>query len=110
MEAVTSDPDKVQSIDPEEARLLEEYEQLTAKLHKQSLILSVMKDINCDDIKNVDESGKKNIDKALDFVRAYDYLKMDASGTNVLGNFLLNLFDSTSSRNTSCSIICRYTR
>lgn len=88
MDGVTSEYDKMQSIDPEEARLREEYEQLMTKLHKQKLILSVMKDINCNDIKNLDEIGKKNIDKALDFVRAFDYLKMDVSGTNVLGNVL----------------------
>ncbi|XP_055323758.1 uncharacterized protein LOC129578743 [Sitodiplosis mosellana] len=85
MEGATLDYDKVQPIDPEEARLLEEYEQLTTTLHKQKLILSVMKNLNCNDIKGVDEAGKKNIDKALDFVRAYDYLKMDGGGTNALG-------------------------
>lgn len=79
--------DDVQSIDPEEQRLLDEYEQLTAKLHKQKLILSVMKNLDCNTIKNVDEAGKQNIDMALNFVRAFDYLKMDNAGTNVLGNF-----------------------
>lgn len=73
-------------IDSEETQLLEEYEQLAIKYHKQKLILSVIKDIHCDEIKDVDETAKKNIDKALDFVRAFDYLKMD-NGTNVLGNF-----------------------
>lgn len=90
MESPTLDYDKVQSIDPEEVRILEEYEQLMAKLHKQKLILSVMKNINCNDIKSMDDTGKKNIDQALDFVRAYDYLKMDSSGTNVLGKFFFN--------------------
>lgn len=71
--------------DTEEARLQEEYEQLVIKLHKQQLILSVMKNINCNEVKGVDEDGKKNIDQALDFVRAYDYLKMDNAGNNVLG-------------------------
>lgn len=84
--------DDGQPIDPEEQRLLEEYEQLTLKLHKQKLILNTLKGINCNSIKNVDETGKKNIDMALNYVRAYDYLKMDNAGTNVLGNF--NLFHS----------------
>lgn len=79
--------DDGQAIDPEEQRLLEEYEQLTLKLHKQKLILSALKNIDCNTIKNVDEAGKKNIDMALNYVRAYDYLKMDNAGTNVLGNF-----------------------
>lgn len=79
--------DNAQSIDAEEARLLEEYEELTIKLQKQQMILSVMKNIDCNSIKDVDDSAKKNIDHALDFVRAFDYLKLDNSGTNVLGNF-----------------------
>lgn len=78
--------DDVQLIDLKEQHLLEEYEQLTLKLHKQKLILTAMKNIDCNTIKNVDETGKKNIDMALNFVRAYDYLKMDNAGTNVLGN------------------------
>lgn len=90
MESAALDYDKMQSIDPEEARTLEEYEQLSAKLHKQRLILSVMNNINCNDIKSVDDTGKDNIDRALDFVRAYDYLKMDSSGTNILGKFFFN--------------------
>lgn len=77
--------DKTNTIDLEEVRLREEYEHLTAKLHKQKLILSVLKDIDCNEVQNVDEIGKQNIDKALDFVRAFDYLKMDHAGTNVLG-------------------------
>lgn len=81
------DQNKTLPGDSEEARLREEYEQLTMKLHKQKLILSVIKNIDCNDLKNVDEDGKKNIDRALDFVRAYDYLKMDSAGTNILGNF-----------------------
>lgn len=79
--------DKTNAIDSEEARLREEYEQLTTKLHKQKLILSVMRNIDCNDMKNVDENGKQNVDKALDFVRAFDYLKMDNTGTNVLGKW-----------------------
>lgn len=77
--------DKTQPIESEETRLLQEYEELTKKLYKQQLILSVMKQIDCNDIKDVDEAGKKNINSALNFVRAYDYLKMDNTGTNVLG-------------------------
>lgn len=72
-------------IDPEEAQLLEEYEQLAMKYHKQQLILSVMKDMRSNEMKDVDEIAKKNIDKALDFVRAFDYIRMDI-GTTLLGN------------------------
>lgn len=79
--------DVKQPIDPEEQRLLEEYEELTLKLHKQKLILNTLKQIDCNAIKNVDETGKKNIDMALNYVRAYDYLKMDNVGTHALGNF-----------------------
>lgn len=79
-------------IDLEEAQLIEEYEQLAIKYHKQQLILSTMKEINCDDINDVDETGKKNINKALDFVRAFDYLKMDKAGTMVLGNLVKCFF------------------
>lgn len=75
------------NFESEEARLRDEYEQLAMKLHKQKLILSVLKNIDCNDIKNVDDATKKNIDRALDFVRAYDYLKIDNAGTNVLGKF-----------------------
>lgn len=78
-----------QPIDPEEQRLLEEYEELTLKLHKQKLILNALKNIDSNAIKNVDETGKKNINMALNYVRAYDYLKMDNAGTHVLGNFNL---------------------
>lgn len=87
MESTAAVNEKIQTVDPEVSRLLEEYEQLMVKLHKQKLILSVIKDIDCNDIKNVDEAGQKNIDKALDFVRAYDYLKMDTAGANVLGKY-----------------------
>lgn len=83
--------EKTQPIESEETRLLQEYEELTKKLHKQQLILSVMKQIDCNDIKDVDEAGKKNIDTALNFVRAFDYLKLDNSGINVLGEFFLSL-------------------
>lgn len=69
----------------EETRLLEEYEQLVIKHHKQQLVLSTMKNIDSNGMQSVDDSGKKNIDEALDFVRAFDYLKMDNAGTNVLG-------------------------
>lgn len=81
--------ENIQPIISEESRLLEEYEQLVLKHHKQQLILSVMKNIDCNEIKDVDEPGKKNIEKSLDFVRAFDYLKMDNAGTNVLGNFIM---------------------
>lgn len=77
-----------QNYESEEVRLREEYEQLAMKLYRQKFILSVMKNINPNDIKNLDEAGKKNIDKALDFVRAYDYLKMDSTGINVLSNLI----------------------
>lgn len=82
--------DGSQQIDLEEQRLLDEYEQLTLKLHKQKLMLATLKNIDCNGIKNVDATGKKNIDMALNYVRAYDYLKMDNAGTNVLGNFIYN--------------------
>lgn len=80
--------DKTLPIESEEVRLLQECEELTKKLTKQKLILSAMTEIDVNDIKDVDEAGKKNIDLALDFVRAYDYLKMDNACTNVLGKFL----------------------
>ncbi|XP_031625680.1 uncharacterized protein LOC116342297 [Contarinia nasturtii] len=73
------------NFESEEACLRNEYEQLTMKLHKQKHILSVVNNIDCNDISNVNDTVKKNIDKALDFVRAYDYLKIDNVGTNVLG-------------------------
>lgn len=92
MESATVD--KTQPIESEETRLLQEYEELTKKFHKQQLILSVMKQIDCNDIKDVDEAGKKNIDMALNFVRAYDYLKMDNTGTNVLGKFFKHYYPS----------------
>lgn len=76
-----------QPIDPEVQRLLEEYEELTLKLHKQKLIINALKKVDANSIKNVDETSKKNIDMALNYVRAYDYLKMDNAGTHVLGNF-----------------------
>lgn len=78
--------------DTEEARLHEEYEQLVIKLYKQQLILSVMKNINSNEIKGLDENGKKSIDESLDFVRAYDYLKMDNAGNNVLGKVVNRSF------------------
>lgn len=83
--------DDNQPIDPEEHRLLEEYEELSLKLHKQKIILNALKNIDSNAIKNVDENGKKNIDMALNYVRAYDYLKMDNAGTHVLGNFSIIL-------------------
>lgn len=80
--------DRTNAIDSEEARLQEEYEHFTTKLHKQKLLLSVMKNIDCNEIKGVEENGQQNIGKALDFVHAFDYLKMDNAGTNVLGKFI----------------------
>lgn len=71
----------------EESNLMEEYEQLVLKHHNQQLILSTMKTIDCNGFKDLDEASRKNIDKALDFVRAFDYLKMDNTGNNVLGNW-----------------------
>lgn len=82
--------DRTTAIDSEEARLQEEYEHLTTKLHKQKLLLSVMKNIDCNEIKGAEENGQQNIGKALDFVRAFDYLKMDNAGTNVLGKFIFS--------------------
>lgn len=79
--------DDNQPIDPEVQRLQEEYEELTLKLHKQKIIINALKKVDVSSLKNVDEAGKKNIDMALNYVRAYDYLKMDNAGTHVLGNF-----------------------
>lgn len=78
--------ENVQPIISEESQLSEEYEQLVLKYHKQQLILSAMKNIDSSGFKELDESSRKNIDTALDFVRAFDYLKMDNAGNNVLGN------------------------
>lgn len=87
MASNNSAPDDNQPIDPEEQRLLEEYEELSLKLHKQKIILNALKNIDSSSIKNVDEKSKKNIDMALNYVRAYDHLKMDNVGTHVLGEF-----------------------
>lgn len=118
MEANHSDCNKTLNSDPEETRLREEYEQLTAKLHKQKLILSVMKNIDTNSIKDVDEIGKKNIGQALNFVIAFDYLKMDSSGTNVLGKLHATFFDilefhQNDKKNNKFlvqTIICRHSR
>lgn len=88
MDFTNLDFDKTNAMDSEDARLREEYEHLTTKLHKQKLILSVLKSIDCSEMESVDECGKQNIDKALDFVRAFDYLKMDNTGVTVLGMLL----------------------
>lgn len=83
--------DDNQPIDPEVQRLQEEYEELTLKLHKQKIIINALKKVDVSKLKGVDEASKQNIDMALNYVRAYDYLKMDNAGTHVLGNFPLNL-------------------
>ena len=89
MAGKNSPTEKNQPIDPEEQRLLQEYEELTLKLHKQKLILNTLKSIDCKTLKDVDATGKKNIDMALNYVRAYDHLKMDNAGTHVLGKFFI---------------------
>lgn len=71
--------------DMEEAQLRAQYEQLVKEVHKKELLISVIQNVNVDEIKDISDESKKNIEKSLDFIRAYPCLKLDNTGANVLG-------------------------
>lgn len=70
----------------QELRLQREFDDLMVKVNKQKLILSVIKKMNPDDIKEIDDDDAKlNIEKNVHYARAFDYLNTQKDGSTVLG-------------------------
>lgn len=69
----------------EEAQLRERYERLVALKYKQELLISVIQNVNQDEIDGISADNRNNIKKCLDFIRAYPYLKLNSSDGNALG-------------------------
>lgn len=82
--------------DVEDAQLLERYNKLLRKVNTQKLILSVIKETKAEDIANVTEDERAKIDHALNFARAFEYMKLDDKGSNILGklNAIILMFKS----------------
>lgn len=69
----------------QELRLQKEFDDLMVKVNKQKLILSVIEKMNPNDIKEIDDDAKLNIEKNIHYARAFDYLNTQTDGSTVLG-------------------------
>lgn len=74
----------------EQAQQQKKYDELMKKLNRQKLILAAIKDIKAEQITNVTDEERKHIDRALNYARAFDHLKLDDKGNNVLGIWTFN--------------------
>lgn len=85
---ISKNPDQSLSTttdDVEDAQLFNKYNELLRKVNRQKLILSAIKETQAEDIANVTDDERANIGRALNFARAFEHLKLDDKGTNVLG-------------------------
>lgn len=64
-----------------------EYKEFETKIHKQNMIIEILKSIDASKIANIDAEGRKNITKALHFVHARPYLSKDVE-KNPLGKLV----------------------
>lgn len=78
-----------------------EYEEMEAKIHKQNMIIEILKSIDASKIANIDAESRKNIIKSLHFIHARPYLSKDME-KNPLGkqNYILVPSDSYSKPST----------
>lgn len=72
-----------------------EYEEFESKIHKQNMIIEILKSIDASKIENIDADGRKNIKNALHFVHARPYLSKDME-KNPLGKLKYTLIPSDS--------------
>lgn len=66
-------------------KLREEYDAELKRFHIQKHLIDVLKKINVDQLKDIGPENKKNIAKALNSLHMIDFLKMENSGSTVLG-------------------------
>lgn len=68
-------------------KLREEYDAEVKKFHIQKHLIDVVKKINVDQLKDIGPESKKNIEKAINALHSIDFVKMENSGSTVLGEF-----------------------
>lgn len=76
----------------EEELLQQQYDALLEKVNTQRLILAAVREVNAEQVTDVTDDERKNIDRALNYARAFECLKLDDKGTNIMGKLFLSAF------------------